>query len=115
MINIDGLAKEIHATSTEKGFWDYMYNNSDLTKDDFIFFAKQIAMIHSEGTEVLEALRKSKGADQVVEELADILIRVLDLYEGLRINGDVNDSLQDVLLRKIEINTRREKLHGVLG
>lgn len=114
-MNIDELAKEIHKNATEKGFWDYMYENLEPKADPFIFFAKQIAMIHSEGTEVLEALRKQKGEQEVVEELADIIIRVLDLYEGLRMNGDVKDSLDDVLMRKLEINTRREKMHGVLG
>lgn len=114
-MNIDELAKEIHRNATEKGFWDYMYENLEPKADPFIFFAKQIAMIHSEGTEVLEALRKQKGEQEVVEELADIIIRVLDLYEGLRMNGDVKDSLDDVLMRKLEINTRREKMHGVLG
>lgn len=114
-MNIDELAKEIHKNATEKGFWDYMYENLEPKADPFIFFAKQIAMIHSEGTEVLEALRKQKGEQEVVEELADIIIRVLDLYEGLRMNGDVTDSLDDVLMRKLEINTRREKMHGVLG
>lgn len=114
-MNIDELAKEIHRNATEKGFWDYMYENVEPKADPFIFFAKQIAMIHSEGTEVLEALRKQKGAHEVVEELADIIIRVLDLYEGLKHHGDVKDSLDDTLMRKLEINTRREKMHGVLG
>ena len=72
-------------------------------------------MIHSEGTEVLEALRKQKGANEVVEELADVIIRVLDLYEGLRMHGDVKESLDEVLMRKMSINTHRAKMHGVLG
>jgi hypothetical protein len=38
-----------------------MYENAEPKADPFIFFAKQIAMIHSEATEVLEALRKQKG------------------------------------------------------
>jgi len=114
-MNLDNLAKEIHKNATEKGFWDYMYSNAEPVGDTFIFFGKQLAMIHSEVTEVLEALRKQKGESEVVEELADILIRVLDLYEGLRVNGDVRDSLDDTLLRKININTERPKMHGVLG
>lgn len=114
-MNIDKLAKDIHRNAAEKGFWDYMYSNSEPLGDKFIFYGKQLAMIHSEVTETLEALRKSKGQDQVVEELADILIRVFDLYEGLRVAGDVTDSLHEVLLKKIAINTHREKMHGVLG
>lgn len=114
-MNIDKLAKDIHRNAAEKGFWDYMYSNSEPVGDTFIFYGKQLAMIHSEVTETLEAIRKNKGQDQVVEELADILIRVLDLYEGLRVAGDVKDSLQDTLLKKIAINTHRDKMHGVLG
>jgi NTP pyrophosphatase (non-canonical NTP hydrolase) len=114
-MNLDMVAKEIHKNATEKGFWEYMYQDAEPKADKFIFYAKQLAMVHSEVTETLEAIRKNKGQDQVVEELADIIIRVLDLYEGLRFNNDVKDSLQDTFLKKIVVNTHREKLHGVLG
>ena len=114
-MNLDNLAKSVHENATEKGFWDYMYSNAEPVGDTFIFFAKQIAMIHSEATEVLEALRKQKGANEVVEELADIIIRVVDLYEGLRMAGEVNESLEEVLERKMLVNTQRPKMHGVLG
>lgn len=114
-MNIDRLARDIHANAVEKGFWDYMYKNGSPDGDTFIFYGKQLAMIHSEVTEVLEAIRKTKGQDQVVEEFADIIIRVLDLYEGMRIRGDIQDSLHDVLQKKIAINTHRDKMHGVLG
>lgn len=92
-----------------------MYQDAFPKSDKFIFYAKQIAMIHSEATEVLEALRKDKGQDQVVEELADILIRVFDLYEGLRFNGDVKDSLHDTVKKKMGINESRPRMHGVAG
>jgi NTP pyrophosphatase (non-canonical NTP hydrolase) len=72
-------------------------------------------MIHSEATEVLEALRKSKGQQEVVEELADIIIRVVDLYEGLRVAGEVEASLEDTLIQKTMINSQRPKMHNVLG
>lgn len=114
-MNLDNLAKNVHSNASQKGFWDYMYSNAEPVGDTFIFFAKQIAMIHSEATEVLEALRKKKGEDQVVEELADIIIRVVDLYEGLRVAGEVQDSLEDVVTRKTIINTQRPKMHGVRG
>jgi NTP pyrophosphatase (non-canonical NTP hydrolase) len=114
-MNLDNLARNVHRNATEKGFWDYMYSNVEPVGDTFIFFAKQIAMIHSEATEVLEALRKQKGSDEVVEELADIIIRVVDLYEGLRMAGEAEDSLEDVVTRKTIINSQRPKMHGVLG
>ena len=104
---LDSLAGELHETAKEKGFWDYEVN--------FIFSAKQIAMIHSEATEVLEALRKNKGEDKVVEELADIIIRVLDLWAGLKDSGLVSTSLDEAMAKKIVVNKSRERLHGVQG
>lgn len=112
-MNLDRLSIRLHETAVEKGFWDALGILPE--EDKFIFYAKQIAMIHSEATEVLEALRKSKGHDQVVEELADIIIRVCDLYEGLRENGEVLYSLNKVVRDKARINKGRPKLHGVRG
>jgi NTP pyrophosphatase (non-canonical NTP hydrolase) len=112
-MNLDRLSSALHETAVEKGFWDALGNLPE--EDKFIFYAKQIAMIHSEATEVLEALRKSKGHDQVVEELADIIIRVCDLYEGLRLGGEVMYSLNKTVRSKAKINTRRPKMHGVRG
>lgn len=112
-MNLDRLSIQLHETAVEKGFWDSLgYLSED---DKFIFYAKQIAMIHSEATEVLEALRKSKGHEQVVEELADIIIRVCDLYEGLRENGEVLYSLNKTVRSKARVNKGRPKLHGVRG
>lgn len=110
-MNLDKLSTQLHETAVEKGFWDAI----DSMDNRFIFFAKQIAMIHSEATEVLEAIRKSKGHDQVVEELADIIIRVCDLYEGLRESGEVLYSLEKTVKRKAGINKTRPRLHGVRG
>ena len=112
-MNLDRLSIRLHETAVEKGFWDALGTLPE--EDKFIFYAKQIAMIHSEATEVLGALRKSKGHDQVVEELADIIIRVCDLYEGLRENGEVLYSLNKVVRDKARINKGRPKLHGVRG
>jgi NTP pyrophosphatase (non-canonical NTP hydrolase) len=114
-MNLDNLAKNVHHNATQKGFWDYMYSNVEPVGDTFVFFAKQIAMIHSEATEVLEALRKQKGAGEVVEELADIIIRVVDLYEGLVMAGEAEGSLEDTVVKKTIINSQRPKMHGVLG
>jgi NTP pyrophosphatase (non-canonical NTP hydrolase) len=109
-MNFDDWAREIHETSVEKGFWE---PNNDETH--VIFYLKQIAMIHSECSEVLEAIRKEKGDDQVVEELADIIIRTLDLYQGLKDDGYTIESLHQVMRRKTVINRQRDKMHGVLA
>jgi NTP pyrophosphatase (non-canonical NTP hydrolase) len=114
-INLDATSKELHETAVEKGFWDA--NNDDT---HIIFYLKQIAMIHSEATEVLEAIRKEHGAEKIVEELADIIIRVLDLYWGLRNDGMATQgysiiSLHDVFEKKAKINSERPRMHGVLA
>lgn len=106
---LDATAAVLHETALSKGFYE------SLDMKEFNSQAKQLAMIHSEVTEVLEALRKSKGQDQVVEELADIIIRVLDMYAALRNVGVVQDSLDDVLSSKAEINRTRPRMHSVLG
>lgn len=112
-MNLDELSKSIHTTAVTKGFWQPMERMEE--QDRFIFYCKQIAMIHSEATEVLEALRKNKGQDAVVEELADIIIRVLDLYYGMYLENDVSNSLHETILMKNNINKDRPRLHGTRG
>lgn len=112
-ISWDILARELHKTAEEKGFWEPIDRMDD--KDDFIFYAKQIAMIHSEATEVLEALRKDKGEEAIVEEIADIIIRTFDLWAGLEKRGVVVSSLDQTMVKKMNINHERPRLHGVKG
>jgi NTP pyrophosphatase (non-canonical NTP hydrolase) len=109
-VNLDVLASSLHDVSVEKGFWD-----ANTPETHTIFYLKQIAMIHSEASETLEAIRKEKGDREVVLELADILIRVLDLYAGLVADGYTELSLQDILMEKAAVNTERPRMHGVLA
>lgn len=106
-IDIDELAFQIHNNAVEKGFWEP--NNGT------IFYLKQIAMIHSECSEVLEAIRKEKGDGQVVEELADIIIRTLDLWAGLVRDSYTKESIAKVLVNKTNVNKSRPQMHGVLA
>lgn len=99
------LATQLHETAVDKGFW----NNAV----DDIFIAKQCMMIVSEATEVMEAVRKDKGSQEIVEELADILIRTLDLWRGMYDNGYVEHSLDDAMERKANYNKTRPERHGV--
>jgi NTP pyrophosphatase (non-canonical NTP hydrolase) len=106
-IDLNELGFQIHSNAVDKGFWEP--NNGT------IFYLKQIAMIHSECSEVLEAIRKEKGDEEVVEELADIIIRTLDLWAGLVKDGYTKLKIQDALLNKTNYNTTRDKMHGVLA
>lgn len=74
--------------------------------------AAKIALVHSEATEVLEALRKNQGRDKVTEEIADILIRTLDLHDWLIDLGLATDDLDDTMNLKMEKNESRPPKHG---
>lgn len=107
-IDITELSYMIHQNAKDKGFWD---ENNGVN-----FYLKQMAMIHSEVSETLEALRKEKGDQAVLEEMADTLIRIFDLYAGMRVDGYFEGILlENVLLDKVEINKSRPKMHGVLA
>jgi NTP pyrophosphatase (non-canonical NTP hydrolase) len=103
---LDVLAALLHETAIEKGFWSSPKN--------FDVFGNKLALVHSEVTEVLEAIRKNKGSEQIVEEMVDILIRTLDLYASMRNAGFVEHSLDEILFTKMEKNKVRPQLHGNL-
>lgn len=92
--NFNLAAKECHENAKDKGFWD----------DTSV--VEKLALIHSEVSEVLEADRKNKGKNAVEEELADILIRTLDLCAYL--DMDVDRVISD----KMEKNRQRAHKHG---
>jgi len=103
---LDALAASLHQTAVEKGFWD-----GDINHDKI---GNKLALVHSEVTEVLEAIRKSKGSEAIVEEMADIVIRLLDLYAAMRDENMIEHSLDEVLDKKLNINKERPRLHGNL-
>ena len=103
---LDALAAMLHETAIEKGFWDGDYSNDKI--------GNKLALVHSEVTEVLEAIRKSKGSEHIVEEMADVIIRLLDDYAAMRNEEQVTHSLDEILEAKININKERPRLHGNL-
>lgn len=103
---LDALSAILHETAIEKGFWDGEYSNDKI--------GNKLALIHSEVTEVLESIRKSKGSEHIVEEIADVLIRTLDLYAAMRNQNTIEHSLDEILDKKININKDRPRLHGNL-
>jgi NTP pyrophosphatase (non-canonical NTP hydrolase) len=105
MTYLDEMAEYLHQVATEKGFWP--------ERVDDIFITKQLMMVVSEAVEVMEAIRKDKGEQEIADEMADILIRTLDLYAGLRENGYTSISLDQALDNKVSFNKTRPERHGV--
>jgi NTP pyrophosphatase (non-canonical NTP hydrolase) len=88
------LVTECHHIAIEKGWWDSERNDGEL-----------IALMHSELSEALEALRKGDKPN-LAEELADACIRIFDYCGARSIN------LERALLDKMEINRHRPYRHG---
>ena len=103
---LDALSALLHESARQKGFWDGEYTNDKI--------GNKLALVHSEVTEVLEAIRKSKGSEHIVEEMADIIIRILDVYAAMRNEEEILHSLDEILEKKININKERPRLHGNL-
>jgi NTP pyrophosphatase (non-canonical NTP hydrolase) len=110
-MSLDDMATELHDIAVEKGFWDVIKDASQEQKD--IFMTKQLMMIVSEAVEVMEAIRKNRGPEDIADEMADIIIRTLDLYAGLREEEYVNESLQVAFNKKTSFNKSRPEKHGV--
>ena len=115
-MNLEILKKSIHDNAVKKGFWDVPHN-----------FGNDLMLVVSELGECVEAHRTKTFADLeafeksdlpfkdafkkhikdgVEDELADAIIRLLDICEGYDI-----DIVKHIEL-KMKYNSKREKLHG---
>lgn len=118
---LDGLAQDIYQTAEKNGFWE--------DGDDLRTVPVKLALITSEVSEALEAHRKKYDCPEdgcvgdyyceyqfelmtpeqhadFGEELADIIIRTLDLAYGL------NVSIGQVVQDKVEKNRDRPFKHN---
>jgi NTP pyrophosphatase (non-canonical NTP hydrolase) len=94
-LTINELIKECHSTARAKGWWDNERNEGEL-----------IALMHSELSEALEAMRNHLGEEAIAEELVDCCIRIFD-YCGAR-----NIDLEKAFVKKMSYNKTRPFRHG---
>jgi NTP pyrophosphatase (non-canonical NTP hydrolase) len=107
----DDIAQDLHETAVEKGFWSVVEDATQEQTD--IFMTKQLMMVVSEAVEVMEAIRKNRGPEEIADEMADILIRTFDLYAGLVEHGYTAVSLDYAFEKKTGYNKTRPERHGV--
>lgn len=107
MLNLDTASKQVYEIAEGNGFWD-----DDVTIHTVL---SKLALIHSEVSETLEAVRKQKGGREITLELVDTMIRILDLYQGLLRAGWVEESLDELFAEKVIYNSTRPRKHGNLA
>lgn len=110
---LNELAKKIHQIAIEHGWWENERN-----------FGESLALVHSEVSEVLEDWRHGRSMDTIQWEvgphsgkpkpagipieMADIIIRVLDLCAFYNID------IETAITEKIAYNRERPYRHGNL-
>lgn len=105
-INLDALADEILRNAVTKGF----HFDEENPKDH----AAKIALIHSEVSEWLEAIRRDPNAPSehcpeitcAEEEMADVIIRTLHLARKEKMR------VMFAILTKMKFNSTRDFKHG---
>jgi NTP pyrophosphatase (non-canonical NTP hydrolase) len=124
--NLNVLAKDIYQAMKEKGFWDHERNVGEMLmlatgelaeglealrkgrkmdQDRLMGYLEQGDQIHREGGFAYDAF-ESQIKDTFEDELADALIRILDMCGGLGIDIEFH------VREKLQYNSLRAHKHG---
>lgn len=101
LASFSSIAFRVHQMAVEKGWWESDRNDGEM-----------LALMHSELSEGLEALRKDLQSDHIPEfkgieeELADVIIRIMDFAFARKLH------LSEAILAKIAFNATRPHRHG---
>lgn len=98
-MDLDAAAKQAHEHANSHGFWAESEGSAALHEE------VQFGRIHSEVGEAYRAWRLG-DIEELTEELADIVIRVLDLA------GHWNMSIEKAVADKMAYNLTRPYRHG---
>lgn len=93
-MDFNELAINIHKNAVDHGWWETERPVPEL-----------LCLVHSEISEALEAYR-FHDSENFAEELADAVIRLMDMAEGLGVD------LQAAIIKKHSINQSRPYRHG---
>lgn len=115
MNSIDKLQKDIHDSNAVAGWWTDLETGVSLVDEarkgsrlGKAIVAEKLCLIHSEVSEAMEGARKNLPDDKLPHrpmievELADAVIRILDLC------GALNLDLEGAIKEKREYNAKRE-------
>lgn len=114
-MSITNLQKDIHDSNAVAGWWTDLTSGINLAEEarngtrlGKAIVAEKLCLIHSEVSEAMEGARKNLPDDKLPHrpmievELADAVIRILDLC------GALNLDLDGAIKEKREYNAKRE-------
>ena len=115
---LNDLADRAHANAKNHGFWDNHYEplhngfhsewSDGTNRPEIDRLLARLALITSEVGEAVEAARLNDKVN-FAEELADIVIRVMDLA------GPTGVNLEQAIVDKMAKNESRPHMHGKLA